>query len=268
MEQLTSTSSNIPEVTSNMVIASVNVTLTLTVPSSVNLSSLRHSIKQSLETQVKEFCDDQCEIGEIFLHIVNGTNRTRKKRQTDDKVQIIVTIQLIVSASQGGDTSTDRNMAEDLLQKNADLLRQLARGNLSVDVDGKNVRLFDNSDEDEDKKTPPSVIGVICAAVAVIIIVAVVTVLLCRRKHNPDANMPGKSGNEMKNLDTPERRDHSTGEGSVDNIIYNTEDEGFVDNVIYNAGDDGTVDNVIYQGQDSTPNDPENAPESQYESVY
>ncbi|CAH1263337.1 NPTX1 [Branchiostoma lanceolatum] len=246
------------------VLASVNVSVTLTAPSSVNLPSLRLSIKQSLETKVKEFCEDQCEIGEIFLHIVNGANRTRKKRQTDDKVQIIVTIQLIVSASQGGKTLTDRKMAENLLQKNADPLRQLA-GKLSVDVNGK-VYLIDNSDED--KTTPPWVVGVICAAVAFIIIIAVVTVLLCRRKRNPDANMPGKSGNEMKNLDTPERRDHSTGEGSVDNIIYNTEDEGFVDNVIYNAGDDGTVDNVIYQEEHSTPNDPENAPESQYESVY
>ncbi|CAH1263351.1 NPTX2 [Branchiostoma lanceolatum] len=278
MVQSTSTSPTTPHVTSSMdstVIASINVSLTLTVPRPVNISSLRESIRNRLEDQAGDFCDDQCKIGEIFLHIVNGTNRTRKKRQADDEVQIIVIIQLIVSASQGGNTSTDRNMTEDLLQESANLLRQLARGeNLSVDVNGKKVYLFDNSDEDEvededeDKKTPPWVIGVICAAVAVIIIVAVVTVLLCRRKHNPDANMPGKSGNEMKNLDTPERHDHTTGEGSVDNIIYNTEDEGFVDNVIYNAGDDGTVDNVIYQGQDSTPNDPENTPESQYESVY
>ncbi|CAH1263350.1 MRC1 [Branchiostoma lanceolatum] len=118
-----------------------------------------------------------------------------------------------------------------------------------------------------EQKIPPWVIGVICAVMAVITIIAVVTVLLYRRKHNPGATMPGKRGSEMTNLGTPDRHDHTASEGSVDNIIYNTEDEGFVDNVIYNAGDDGTVDNVIYQGEDSTPNNPENAAESQYESV-
>ncbi|XP_035671064.1 uncharacterized protein LOC118412331 [Branchiostoma floridae] len=126
--------------------------------------------------------------------------------------------------------------------------------------------LFSVTNLGKEPKTPPWLIGVICAIVVVIIVIAAVTVLLYRRKHNPGANIPGKSGNEMTNLDTSKRRDHPATDGSVDNIIYNTEDEGFVDNVIYNAGDDGTVDNVIYEGQDSQSKD-ENAPESQYETI-
>ncbi|XP_078673409.1 uncharacterized protein LOC144912263 [Branchiostoma floridae x Branchiostoma belcheri] len=107
---------------------------------------------------------------------------------------------------------------------------------------------------DGEKRTPPCLVGVVCAAVVVLVIIAVVTVLFCRRKHNPCTNVPGKSGNEMKNVDTPERHNHTASEGTVDNVIYNTEGEGF-------------VDNVIYQGEDSRSNNQENAREPQYESV-
>ncbi|XP_078592870.1 uncharacterized protein LOC144871366 [Branchiostoma floridae x Branchiostoma japonicum] len=250
-------STHSPPTVDSSVIASRNVSLTLTAPVSVNLSLL----SQRLETRI---CGDQCRIAVIF-HNITDTTPARKKRQAGDEVTINVTIQLTVLVSQGG--TLDRKMAGDLLQEKADNLRRLARspGGLSINIDGEVVRLVDNSDEGQ--KTPPWLIGVICAAVVVIIIIALVTVLLCRKKHKPGTNMPTKSGNEMTNLDTPKRRDHPATDGSVDNIIYNTEDEGFVDNVIYNTGDDGTVDNVIYEGQDSQTKDRENAPESQYESI-
>ncbi|KAI8482586.1 carbohydrate binding [Branchiostoma belcheri] len=225
-------------------------------------------------------------IGEIFLHVVSDTNGARKRRQAGDQVLINVIIQLIVVVNQQqgtGDTTDATVTAENLLQQNAYALRQLARsGQLSVDIGGEHIRLVDSSDSSsncpsgqyksngncaEEKRTPPWLVGVVCAAVVVLVIIAVVTVLLCRRKHTPGTNVPGKSGNEMKNLGTPERHDHTASEGTVDNIIYNTEDEGFVDNVIYNAGDEGTVDNVIYQGENSKSNNQENAPESQYETV-
>ncbi|XP_078592871.1 C-type mannose receptor 2-like [Branchiostoma floridae x Branchiostoma japonicum] len=276
-----------PSSTDSVVLAEVNVSLTLTVPgpvNSVNRSSLRDSIRQSLEMKVGDFCEDHCKIGEIFLQIVTGTNSARKKRQAaDDEVQINVIIQLLVLANQGQGTTNATVAAESLLKEKAEALRNLTRnGDLSITLNGKEIHLaiVDSSNNcpsgearnndgkcDEGQKTPPWLIGVICAVVVVIIIIALVTVVLCRKKHKPGANMLMKSGNEMTNLDTPKPRDHPASDGSVDNIIYNTEDEGVVDNVIYNAGDDGTVDNVIYEGQDSQTKDRENAPEPQYESV-
>eukprot|EP00058_Branchiostoma_floridae_P027790 XP_002613281.1 hypothetical protein BRAFLDRAFT_68246 [Branchiostoma floridae] len=237
--QPTSTSSIKPEMTSNMVsLTFVHLPL---IPPQLSLQILSRRIRLPLIA--------------VIFHNITDTTPARKKRQADDEVTINVTIQLTVLVSQGG--TLDRKMAEDLLQEKADNLRRLARspGGLSINIGGKVVRLVDNSGEGQ--KTPPWLIGVICAAVVVIIIIALVTVLLCRRKHTPGVNMPGKSGNEMTNLDTSKRRDHPATDGSVDNIIYNTEDEGVVDNVIYNAGDDGTVDNVIYEGQDSQTKDRE-----------
>ncbi|XP_078673408.1 macrophage mannose receptor 1-like [Branchiostoma floridae x Branchiostoma belcheri] len=265
MEQSTFTSTIMPEVTPNTVLARVNVSLTLTAPCHVNQSLLRDSITQSLKKQAGGLCGNQCQIGEIFLHIVTDTTGARKKRQAGDQVLINVIIQLIVVANQQQGDTTDAVAAKNLLQEKADDLRQLVRdGKLYVDIDGEQVRLVDNNGE---KRTPPWLVGVVCAAVVVLVLIAVVTVLLCRRKHSPGINVPGKIGNEMKNLDTPGRHNHTASEGTVDNIIYNTEDEGFVDNVIYNAGDEGTVDNVIYQGENSKSNNQENAPESQYETV-
>ncbi|CAH1239113.1 NOTCH1 [Branchiostoma lanceolatum] len=262
------TSDNEPELT---VLARLNVSLTLTAPRSVTLSSLRNSIIESLEQQTGVFCKAQCEIGEIFLLDVTDPNGARKKRQAaDDEIQFNVIIQLIVLANQEKSyTSNATVAAENLIQEKAEALRKLARsGILSVSIDGEKYRLMDNSDNskscppgqdyntdgscEKERNTAQWLIGVICAAVLVIIIIAVVAVLIYRRKHKPSASLHGKSGNEMTNLETPgRRRDHTGSDGSVDNIIYNTDDEGFVDNVIYNAVDAGTDDNAIYNAVDA-----------------